>query len=77
MWLHVDFKGGEASDGEILDTIESYEPLIDAWTLEGKLPQPRKNHSTAVVNNRLFICGGQGPNAAFNHNLWYVRIFKV
>ena len=58
------------SGGEILDNIESYEPLIDTWSFEGKLPEPRKHHSTTVLNERLYICGGQGPGSAYNLNVW-------
>lgn len=64
------FLGGETSDGEISDAIESYEPLIDTWSFEGRLPEPRKHHSSEVISNKLYLSGGQGPGAAFNYNLW-------
>lgn len=47
------------------DTIYVYDPAIDAWDrMEFKLPQPRSYHKAAVIDDCIYVYGGQDASVA-------------
>lgn len=49
--------GGEV-DQAALSTVESYDPLLDAWTTRDSLPAATAGTQGAVIANRLYVPGG-------------------
>ncbi|XP_016840625.1 kelch-like protein 17 [Nasonia vitripennis] len=47
-------------DGNVvLDTVERYDPAKDQWTiLDSRMNEERSNFGAAVLNGKLFVCGG-------------------
>lgn len=50
--------GGKDIDGNILTTVEAYDPMTDTWSAKAPMPSPREIHSVAVLENQLYAVGG-------------------
>ena len=50
--------GGEGLKGEIIQTVEAYDPTTDRWKEVGTLPKARRQHATCTVHDRIWSCGG-------------------
>jgi len=45
-------------DGGYHRTVESYDPLLDAWSAAPEMPEPRANFAVAVIGTQLYVAGG-------------------
>jgi N-acetylneuraminic acid mutarotase len=54
---HLICAGGEAGTGAV-ETVETYDPNVDAWTTQADMPERRAGTRGAVVGGRLFVPGG-------------------
>lgn len=54
--------GGRGGDGA-RDTVESFNPYVDAWTLHEAMPVPRAGTQGAAVGSQLFVPGGAASPA--------------
>jgi N-acetylneuraminic acid mutarotase len=57
--------GGWAGDtatcwGELLSTVEAYDPAADTWTTKTDMPTTRSHSAIAVVDGKIYVIGGQG-----------------
>ncbi|XP_058474760.1 kelch-like protein 7 [Solea solea] len=52
---------GNNVSGRILSNCEVYDPSTQQWRELSGMREARKNHGLAVVNNRIYAVGGQGP----------------
>jgi hypothetical protein len=50
--------GGVDSDGNVLDSVEEYDPGTNTWTLKAPMPSARAHVALAALNGRLFALGG-------------------
>jgi len=55
--------GGAASSSSFLgmrslSTVEEYDPATDTWTTKSEMPTGRYQHSTSVVDGRIYVIGG-------------------
>ncbi len=60
---HIYVFGGATFDGEILNTVEVYDPLTSAWDTLSVPPFdiPRVNATASLFNNKIFLMGGRNP----------------
>ncbi len=56
-WLYAI---GGFRDGEILDTVERYDPAVDRWESRASLPTPRVHLAAVVVDDEIYALGGGG-----------------
>jgi N-acetylneuraminic acid mutarotase len=57
--------GGQTNggyDGTYLSTIEEYDPVGNAWTNVGSLPEPNEGQSDAYINDELIVVDGTVDN---------------
>lgn len=52
--------GGEGAHGEVLDTVERFDPFKGAWEAAPRLPTPRSVPTALALGGRLFVLGGSG-----------------
>ena len=59
--------GGESSDGEILHSLERYDPSTNEWEEAAMAPMPtsRANVGTALLDGKLYAAGGQNDEADY------------
>lgn len=50
--------GGEGFKGAIIQTVEAYDPVTDRWKEIGTIPKPRRYHTTCLIDEKLWSCGG-------------------
>lgn len=50
--------GGFNDAGQVVDTVESYDPSTDAWLTAAPLPRPLHHVTAAAVGGRLYAIGG-------------------
>jgi N-acetylneuraminic acid mutarotase len=48
--------------GNILSTVEEYDPIANKWTEKADMPNERQCLSTSVVNGKIYAIGGTIPN---------------
>ena len=46
------------------DTVTSYNIQTNTWSEAASLPEPRGEHVSAVVNDKIYVIGGRVPNVA-------------
>jgi N-acetylneuraminic acid mutarotase len=49
---------GGSSQGEILNTVDRYDPDTDTWTEAAKLSSDRMGHAAASIGDVLYVIGG-------------------
>jgi Kelch motif/Galactose oxidase, central domain len=54
--------GGMDAFGQILTTVEAYDPATNGWTPKASLPSPRRRFGVGVVNGLLYVVGGEPTN---------------
>lgn len=54
---HLICAGGEAGTGAV-ETVETYDPNLDAWTTQEDMPERRAGTAGAVIGGRLYVPGG-------------------
>ncbi|XP_076368150.1 alpha-scruin-like [Tachypleus tridentatus] len=52
--------GGKDSDGNILASVEVYQPEIDQWTIAASMPQPLMGISVTNNSGFIYVIGGVG-----------------
>jgi N-acetylneuraminic acid mutarotase len=50
---------GSAWAGELLDTVEMYDPATDTWTTKANLPAAREVMAAVVLDGKIFVIGGK------------------
>jgi N-acetylneuraminic acid mutarotase len=50
--------GGESTTNVLYDEVLEYDPIADSWTAITAMLDPRLGAQGAVVNGRIYICGG-------------------
>jgi len=55
--------GGGLSGGDSYQDALVSTPSVDKWSVFCVIPRPRINASVMIVNRRILLMGGQGPNA--------------
>jgi RNA polymerase sigma factor (sigma-70 family) len=50
--------GGNDDNGNILSTVEEYNPVTDKWTKKSDMPTARYALSASVVNDKIYVVGG-------------------
>ena len=71
--------GGVTSDDDVLGDVQVYDPQIDAWTLGASIPSVRNLHAVAVVDDRIYVIGGDpycAPGANYDpigNLVWYTH----
>jgi len=65
--------GGEGVGGEILGTVEIYDPATDTWTIiADPMIHPRCGHRTSLVDGKIYAFGGLiGLSATSNVQVYY------
>ena len=62
--------GRNRSIGSFVDTVHSYDPLVDEWSEQAAMPTGRAGGASAVVADKLYVFGGLGdpndPNEIFD-----------
>ena len=56
--------GGAATvsvTGQVLDTVEEYDPVTNIWSQKADMPTPRHALATGVVNGKIYAIGGGLP----------------
>ncbi len=56
--------GGSGSRGEVLDSVESYDPILNNWFAAASLPQALHHVAVAVAGDRLYAIGGLSGSGA-------------
>ena len=46
--------------GQLLSTVEQYDPARNTWKKVKDLPTPRRSHASSVVNGKIYVFGGKG-----------------
>ncbi len=41
------------------DAVQEYDPAADSWATKAPMPTPRSGGAVAVLNNRLYVAGGE------------------
>jgi RNA polymerase sigma factor (sigma-70 family) len=57
--------GGETGgwcNGPVLSTVEEYDPVTDTWVEKSNMPSPLLCSSACIINNKVYIFGGENPN---------------
>jgi N-acetylneuraminic acid mutarotase/Tfp pilus assembly protein PilX len=54
--------GGHNFSGQVLNTVEEFDPATNNWTTKSPMPTARSDASVAVVNGIIYVIGG-APNA--------------
>jgi N-acetylneuraminic acid mutarotase len=54
-----------------VDTTEVYDPINDSWTELPSMPSKRGGLTSAVVNETIYVFGGEEPSGTFNNNEKY------
>ncbi|MBI2889869.1 MAG: hypothetical protein HYY13_03685 [Nitrospirae bacterium] len=54
---------GGYSGGAVLNTVESYNPLLDRWVARQPMPTPREGPAVAKVDERVYVIGGSNGSA--------------
>lgn len=57
--------GGRA--GPLTDALEVYNPQTNTWSTLASMPTPRSGFAAAVVNNELWVFGGEDPQTLVLH----------
>ena len=55
--------------GAVTNQLICFNPSTHTWTNPqcfGTLPSPRSDHSTAIINNNVWLVGGEGPSNIFD-----------
>lgn len=65
--------GGVDSAGQVLDSIEEYDPATNAWQLKAPMRTPRVHLALGAVGGRLYALGGYD---AQNRQLRSVDVFR-
>ncbi len=55
---------GEVAVNHRLSSVERFNPKNDQWEFVSSMQKKRENHSAAVLNGRIYVCGG----IASDHN---------
>ena len=56
---HPDPHAPQSFDESVLDTVEQYDPILNKWTvLPNRLTNKRRASGAAVLNNKIYVCGG-------------------
>lgn len=50
--------GGMTSEGELLDSVEEYDPAANRWTLKAPMPSARAHLALTALDGRLYALGG-------------------
>jgi hypothetical protein len=50
--------GGQAENGDLLDTLFVYDPKLGKWDLESSLPVALDHSALASYDNHLYLAGG-------------------
>jgi N-acetylneuraminic acid mutarotase len=68
--------GGKYYDGYggsgVCSIVEAYDPLSNTWTKKSYMPTSRYYLASAVVNNKIFVIGGQSE---YNNSLALLEIY--
>ena len=49
---------GGRTKNEVLSTVTTFNPIKEKWTIIGNLERPRYDHTTSVINDKVYIIGG-------------------
>ena len=55
-----------------LDPNEVYDPETDSWKSLEKMPTARSAQAISVLNNTIFVFGGEGDNHVYDNNEQYL-----
>ena len=57
--------GGITVRGQLLSTVEAYDPVTDTWSRKTEMPTPRQALSTSMVDGKIYAIGGVGAQSEF------------
>jgi N-acetylneuraminic acid mutarotase len=56
--------------GDVLPTVEVYDPLENTWTVRGSMPSPRANFAATVgPDGQIYVIGGQGAGFVYQRSV--------
>jgi len=55
---------GGRDGGDVLDHVEIYDPVADAWTEGAPMPSPRYDARAFAYGDSIYVAGGYEPNGA-------------
>ena len=65
-----------AGDKERTDRVDVYDPALDIWMRDPKMPTRRNSMGAEVVNNRIYVIGGYGWPRVPNTNRPYLTAIE-
>jgi N-acetylneuraminic acid mutarotase len=60
------FNAGKVGEDELVEQfsiVDVYDPATDTWTTVASIPTPRSGHDAGVVDGKIYIIGGTGPQS--------------
>ena len=54
--------GGANNRGQLLGTVEVYDPRTDAWKQVSSMPTYRHMHGGVAFDGKIYALGGLGPD---------------
>lgn len=69
-WKNKIFVAGGFNENEILDSIEFYDPKTGQWEHYGKIPLPNKYLSATILNDKIYIFGGQINDTTYTNKVY-------
>lgn len=67
--------GGKFSD-EITNKVEFYDPVEEKWEFCSPMLESRQNMGVAVLNNLIYVCGGQNSSGEISNTIEAYDITK-
>jgi len=58
--------GRDSSTGRVLDSLQRFDPIQNAWTSLEPMRSRREFHAAAVLNQKIYVAGGSDGRTALN-----------
>jgi N-acetylneuraminic acid mutarotase len=52
--------GGQSAAGSVLNSVEEYDPALNAWTARASMPTARYKLAACALGQSIYVLGGQG-----------------
>jgi hypothetical protein len=54
--------GGQSAAGSVLNSVEEYDPALNAWTARASMPTARYKLAACALGQSIYVLGGQGTS---------------